>query len=168
MASSTEEAVIDSLRAVLVVSARVESDAADKVREDLIRILRVVGQIVRWRREPGLPAAIDTIKHVTIRHPWTFAEDRERSVLDGLHYLIGDTAIHAPGGRRLDTDGDGLEVSRKLKVRHTVASLAYALSEHYEKRGDPIPEAVREWESVCRSDDEFAEIKNQWIVPSSA
>ena len=167
MASSTEETVIDSLRAVLVLSARVESDAEDQEREDLIRILRVVGQILRWRREPGLPAAIDTIKHLTIGHPWTFAEDRERSVLDGLHHMIGDTAIHATGGPRLDTDGDGLDVFRKLKVRHTAASLAYALSGHYEKRGDPVPEAVREWESICRSDDEFAEIKNQWIVPSS-
>ena len=169
MASSTEETVIDSLRAVLVVSARVGSNPEEKEREDLIRILRVVGQILHWRREPGLPAAIDTIKHVTTRHPLIFADDCERLVLEGLHRMIGDTTIHAPGGGpRLDTDRDGLDVSTKLVVRRAAARLAYVLSEHYAKRGDPVPDAIREWEFICRSDDEFAEIRNQWIVPSSA
>ena len=112
--------------------------------------------------------AINTIKYVTIRHPLVFADDRERLVLEGLHHMIGDTAIHALGGPRLDTDGDGLDVSTKLDVRSAAASLAYALFEHYAKRGDPVPEAIREWESICRSDYEFAEIRNQWIVPSSA
>ena len=116
---------------MLVVATRVESDAEDREREDLIRILRGVGQILRWRREPGLPAAINTIKHVTIRHPLVFADDGERLVLEGLHHMIGDTAIHAPGGPRLDTDGDGLDVSTKLDVRSAAASLAYALFEHY-------------------------------------
>ena len=81
--------------------------------------------------------------------------------------MIGDTAIHAPGGPRLDTDGDGLDVSTKLVVRRAAASLAYALSEHYAKRSNPVPEAIRKWECICRSDDEFAEIRNQWIVTSS-
>ena len=166
MASSTEETVIDSLRAVLVVSERVGSDAEE--REDLIRILRVAGQILRWRKDIGLPQAIDTIRHVTRRHPWAFAEDREGSVLEGLRHMIGDTAIHAPGGPRLDTDADGLDVSTKLVVRRAAARLAYTLSGHYAKRGAPVPEAIKEWESICRSDDEFAEIRNQWIVPSSA
>ena len=167
IASSTEEIVIDSLRAVLVVSERVESDAEDREREDLIRILHGVGQIVRWRRETGLPAAIDTIRHVTTRHSLIFADDREKLVLEGLHDMIADTSIHAPGSPRLDTDGDSLDVARKLDVRRAAAGLAYALSEHYAKRDDSVPGTISEWESVCRSDDEFAEIRNQWIVPSS-
>ena len=62
----------------------------------------------------------------------------------------------------------GVGVSTKLRERRAAARLAFCLFKHYQGRRDTIPEAVEAWEEVCRSDDEFAEIRNQWIRSVSA
>ena len=168
IASSTEDTVIDALRAVSVVSQKQEADAQDAEKEYLIRLLRGAGHVVRWRREKGLPLAIAIVADVTGRHPWTFIDDIERSVLLGLQCMIVDTGVHARSRPILDTDGDGLNVSTKLTVRREAARLAYTLFEHYANKGKAVPDAIREWQAICRSDDEFAEIRNQWLGRSSA
>ena len=96
-------------------------------------------------------------------HPWTFAADIERSVLEGLHHLIEETAIHPPSGLRLYAD-DGGDVATKLMVRRAAAGLAYTLSNHYQQCGAPAPAVIEEWAAICRSDDEFAEVRNQWMA----
>ena len=100
-------------------------------------------------------------------HPWTFAADIERSVLEGLHHLIEETAIDPPSGLRLYAD-DGGDVATKLMVRRAAAGLAYALSNHYQQCGAPAPAVIEEWAAICRSDDEFAEVRNQWMARDPA
>ena len=70
--------------------------AETRAKSDLLRILGVTSQVLRWRREQGLPLAINTVAGITKMHPWTFAADIERSVLEGLHHLIEETALHSP------------------------------------------------------------------------
>ena len=96
-------------------------------------------------------------------HPWTFAADIERSVLEGLHHLVEETAIHSPRRLRLYADA-GEQGATKLMVRRAAAGLAYTLSNHYQKCGDPVPAVIEEWAAICRSDDEFAEVRNQWMA----
>ena len=162
MASSAKDVVIDALRAVWIVSERIGADGEGAGKEDLVRLLREVSQIVRWRREKGLSLAIGAVADVTKRHPWTFVGDIEGSVLLGLQFMIGDTAVHACGGLRLDTAGDGLDVATKLEVRCAAARLAYTLSEHYANRDEAVPDAIGKWQAICQSDNEFAEIRNRW------
>ncbi len=95
-------------------------------------------------------------------HPWTFAADIERSVLEGLHHLIQETAILSPSGLHPHAD-DGWGVATKLRVRRAAAGLAYTLSNHYQQCETPAPAVIGEWAAICRSDDEFAEVRNQWI-----
>ena len=167
IASSAEEAVIDGLRAVWVMAERIDEAAEPRSKSDLLRILGVTSQIVRWRREQGLPSAIDTVSRITKMHPWTFAADTERSVLEGLHHLIEETGVHPRRGPHLDAD-DGREVATKLRVRRAAARLAYTLSSHYQQCGDPAPAVIKEWAAICSSDDEFAEIRNQWMAGDPA
>ena len=169
IASSTEETVIDGLRAVWVMAERIDTAAETRAKSDLLRILGVTSQVLRWRREQGLPLAINTVAGITKLHPWTFAADIERSVLEGLHYLIEETAIHSPSGlyRHAD-DGREVAVATKLMVRRAAAGLAYTLSNHYQQCGAPAPAVIEEWAAICRSDDEFAEVKNQWMAPAPA
>ena len=131
--------------------------------KNLVRLLRSASQMVRLRRGTVLSATINTVRDVLAMHPWTFADDVERSVLVGLHHLIGDTAVHGASAARIDEDESRKDVSAKLLVRRAAACLAYRLFEHYRKRGEAIPEIITAWEKVCHSDDEFAEIRNQWI-----
>ena len=167
IAASTEETVIDGLRAVWVMAERIDEAAEARAKSDLLRILGVTSQVLRWRREQGLPSAINTVSGITKMHPWTFAADIERSVLEGLHHLIEETAIHAPSGLGLYAD-DGGDVATKLMVRRAAAGLAYTLSKHYQQGGAPAPAVIEEWAAICRSDDEFAEVRNQWMARDQA
>ena len=165
MTSTRDEVVIDALTAILVVSERA---AADTEREDMMRLLRSASHMVRWRRKPVISVTISTVRDVLGRHPWAFADDIQRSVLLGLHRLIGDTAVHRTSVAGSDENENPKEVSAKLSVRRSAASLAYRLFEHYRERGEAIPGEVTAWETVCQSNDEFAEIRNQWIGATSA
>lgn len=49
-----------------------------------------------------------------------------------------------------------------LWVRQQAARLAYQLSKYYTKQGNSIPEVIGEWKTICQSENEFAEIRNQW------
>ena len=115
-----------------------------------------------------LSVTINTVRDVLERHPWTFDHDVQRSVLLGLHRLIGDTAVHRASVAKSDENGNRANVSVKLSVRRAAASLAYRLFEHYRGRGEAIPWEITAWETVCQSTDEFAEIRNQWFGATSA
>ena len=84
-------------------------------------------------------------------------------VLLRLRGLIHDTALHRSGIPRLNGSQSRKEIAAKLLIRQEAAALAYRLFELYRKRGEAIPEPVVEWEKVCRSEEEFAEIRRQWI-----
>ena len=132
-----------------------------------MRLLGSVSHMVRWRRKPVISVTISTVRDVLGRHPWAFADDIQRSVLLGLHRLIGDTAVHRASIARSDENENPKEVSAKLSVRRSAASLAYRLFEHYRERGEAIPGEVTAWKTICQSNDEFAEIRNQWTGATS-
>ena len=134
IASSTEETVVDGLRAVWVMAERIDTPQETQAKGDLLRILGVTSQVLRWRREQGLPLAINTLSGTTRLHPLTFTTDIERSVLEGLHHLIEETAIYPPSDVHLYPD-DGRAVATRLMVRRAAAGLAYTLSSHYQQCG---------------------------------
>ena len=162
--SSTEKTVIDGLRAVWGMAERIDTAAEPRSKSDLMRVLGITSQVLRWRRQQGLPLAINTVAGVTRMHPWTFAGDIERSALEGLHHLIDETAIPSPSILHPHAD-DGWAVATKLMVRRAAAGLAYTLSNHYQEGEAPAPAVIGKWAAICRSDDEFAEVRNQWLSP---
>ena len=162
MTSSRTAAVTDALEAMDLVShyRTSESDSGD-----LMRLLRAAGQMIRWRRDTALCATLGAAGDVVDKHPWTFVDDIESSVLTGLGHLVIETAV----GRRNDA-GTGVrrslqDISKKLIVRQAAAQLAYRLFENYQARDVAIPENIDAWKDVCRSDSEFMEIKNKWLAP---
>ena len=161
-ASSDKEVVVDALKAVLVVSERLALEVTDREGGDLVRLLGVIGQMVLWRRETGLQLAIDTVTAVIKRFPWSFRGTVERAVLEGLGHMIGDTAIRPANRLHPDNSREPTDVSRNLILRRVAARSAYTLFEHYSKLGTPLPVTVCEWRTICQSDDEFGEIRNQW------
>ena len=165
LTSSLEDVASDALHAVGGLSERLGHEAEDMAKETLCRLLRMVAQLLRWRRPTRLWDAIDTMTVAIKRHPWSFADDVERWVLDGLRHIAADTIIQGPQVAQAPTKGDRWEVFTKLMVRERAASLAYTLGKHYAKQGGSIPDVIPQWESICRSDDEFAEVRNQWISP---
>ena len=150
MASDNQGVVDDSLQAILVIVERIESVEEKK---NFSQILNALGQMVRWQKNTGLPSALDLIAKLIKEHPWTFDDELERMTLIGLHSIAKDTA----------TNAGGLDISEKLEIREAAAGLAYRLFEFYTRRDAPIPDVLKEWEAICHSENEFAEIRNQWI-----
>ena len=151
MTSSNRASVNDSLEAVFVIAEKSKSEMENKV---ISRILNVLGQMVCWQKNPGLPYALFTITQLT-KHSWVFTEEEEfeRLTLTGLRNIAKDTA----------TNVDGVDFADKLEIRREAASLAYILFEHYTRQDNPVPDVITEWKAICRSDNEFAEVRNQWI-----
>ena len=56
-----------------------------------------------------------------------------------------------------------MDTSAKLVVREASAQLAFALYKHYNGLGSTSPAVIGEWEAICHADEEYAEIRNQWI-----
>ena len=85
-------------------------------------------------------------------------------MLTGLGQLIHETVVGINVAAGLQEGGGFQRVSRKLLMRQRSARLAYRLYEHYRALGEGFPEAIAAWEAVCGSDDEFLDIKNQWLA----
>ena len=140
----------DSLDAVLSLVERTEMKTDNK---ELTRLLNMLGEMVRWQKGTPLAATLDTILGLLRQYDWAFSDELERATLVSLHRITSNTTI----------DAEVPDVSERLEVRQWAARLAYELFEHYTKRGDPIPDVIKEWETICQSENEFAEVRNQWI-----
>ena len=168
-ATTSHEAVVDALRATRLESHRTNrhGNLAKRESDTLKRLLYVVGNVIRWRNGDSLAVAIRTMGNLVEMHPGGFDDEIERMVLSRLRDLIDDTALHSPGAPRLNGDQSRKEVAEKLLIRQEAAALAYRLFELYEKRGIAIPDPIVEWENICLSEEEFAEIRRQWISLAS-
>ena len=175
-ASTSEEDIVDAFVAILVVSEPGRGDAWLEGRDDIVeRFMAVVAEAIRWLRAEALFHAIQTIKQLVERHPWAFVDECERAVLERLDGLIHDTTVGVVHGERRGQDAtrrDASETSRevaiRLMVRRQCAALAHRLFELYRGRNTSIPEAIRKWERICQSEEEFAEIRREWTSDAVA
>ena len=140
----------DSLDAIWGLVKRTETESDN---EELIRILNTLGEMVRWQKSTDLVPTLKIITGLLVEHDWTFSDELKNSVLISLRRIASNTTI----------DAEALDVSERLEVRQWAARLAYELSKYYTKRGDSIPEVIKEWETICQLENEFAEVRNQWI-----
>lgn len=160
ISSSSRPTAIDALRALSVVSQRISTDSSSQERDDLVGLVRVVGELVYWRRYTALTSAINIIAGIVAEKPWNLVGDTEHLVLRGLGHLSSETSLASVG--RFDR-ARSTDTSAELGRRKAAAGLAYMLYNHYRARGIEIPTVIAEWKRICHSDDEFAEIVNQWI-----
>ena len=165
MASWDVEVAVDALLAMDLVSQRPNAAEAD-----VVRLLRGASQMISWRRETEAWAAtINIAGSVLKRHPGLLVGDVERWVLVGLERVEGQTVVSGKSSGKVDNDAmpaERADVMTKLFVRRAAARLAFRLFGHYRGLRESSPEAVKTWERICGSDEEFAEVRNQWVGSS--
>ena len=126
--------------------------------------------MISWRRETEAWAAtINIAGSVLKRHPGLLVGDVERWVLVGLERVEGQTVVSGKSSGKVDNDAmpaERADVMTKLFVRRAAARLAFRLFGHYRGLRESSPEAVKTWERICGSDEEFAEVRNQWVGSS--
>ena len=116
-------------------------------------LVDLLGQMVFLRRNTVLPVTIKVVKEIVKVRPSVISGRFEKSVLKGLENITDDTAMNS---RNRD-------LSEALFIRESAAGLAYELFRFYSDRKKTVPGTIKKWQAVCRSDAEFAEIRNQWI-----
>ena len=170
-ASTSEEYVVEAFAAILVVSEQGPSHNGLEDEDDTVkRFMAVVAEAIRWLASRALVHAIQTMGVLVERHPWAFVGESERSVLVRLDGLVRDTTVgshraerQGEGSVRRDASETGDEVATRLLIRRESAALAHRLFKLYRWRDTPIPRAIWEWERICRSEEEFSEIRREWV-----
>jgi len=153
LVSTEHERVVDGLNAILGL---LEPEGSAITKEHMAMLVRRVSQSVMYRHITGLRSTLMAMANVVGRHPACFADDTENLTIRGLHALAGDT--HPAGGMA------NLSFPEKLGIRQASAHLAYILFVHYSRQGADIPDSIKVWRAICQSENEFAEIRNQWLV----
>ena len=151
LTSNVDKTVADSLGAVLTIITDHFDDKQNS--KTLSRLIDLLGQKIFWRRKPVLHATIGVIKDVVKEHPSLISGRFERSILIGLRNIADDTAM----------DIKNCNFSETLSIRERAAALAYKLFTFYINQEKIIPDTIKQWQTICQSDIEFSEIRNQWI-----
>ena len=164
MTCADHNEVADALESMQILSECAGRENSTEGAESLMRLLGAAAHAIRWRRDTLAAMTIDSVVDVVSRHPWALTDASERSLLLGLRRLLRDTEVRrGSGSTRTDGGGSERDVAVKLLVRQAAARLAYWVFEQYQRRGREIPIEVGSWRTVCQSDDEFAEVRNEWI-----
>jgi hypothetical protein len=147
--SKENKSVIDGLRSTDIILSHLDKKKA-------IRILNLLGQLIKWIVPTELNGAIRTARKIIKEKPVFYKKEFEILILDGLKMLASDTD--------LNTKGLNVPFLEKLKIRQSAVRLSYTLYEYYNKHNKPIPNAIITWKNICSSIEEFAEIRNEWLT----
>ena len=151
LASGSEKTATDSLGAVLTMVADYSDD--EQSSPALQHLVDLLGHMVFLRKNTVLPVTIKVVKEIVKVRPSLISGRFEKSVLKGLKNIADDT----------DMDSKNRDFLKALSIRENAAGLAYELFRFYSDQKKTVPDAIKKWQAICRSDAEFAEIRNQWI-----
>ena len=161
----SKDGLFDRISNTLLSNSKAKIDDALKALASIIlkniniinisQALSLLANYVLWRRTPSLPRAIYIVARILNSKPAIFESHFEADVLKAIQILAAET----------DYSNEETELSfdEKLEIRKAAATLAYRLNVFYTDKKIAIPKPVEEWYRICHSDNEFAEIKNEWI-----
>ncbi|WP_379163465.1 SIR2 family protein [Paenibacillus sp. sgz5001063] len=122
-------------------------------QEENSQLLTLIAQQILWRNNEHLVSAINVMHEVVRLAPETISSEIEHSLLTGLNCLQEDSKF---------TEIDAIVAAvPKGELRVASARLAHIMIQKYlSASSKPIPEVLRQWESIYNSPDEFSEIRN--------
>lgn len=127
---------------------------ARKIDNFPLNLWDCISQQFKWRLIPGLLPSMNLVIEILRNMPDILLDPVLENILISLDYLIDETNL---------TSGQShIESARRLDYRLKSASLAYSIYKYMKERDIPIPAVIEEWEKICLSSEEFAEIRNQW------
>lgn len=149
--SNVDDEVIDALKAVL---ALLKNDLFSN--QILINeLLKIIGQKIYWQHSTGLKLSLTTMQIIIKNHPKYWNEELESLCLQGINILADET--------KLSQEMDKIEFVKRLEIREATAGLAHQLFMFYSENKLKIPNAILIWKELCLNEEEFAEIRVQWI-----
>lgn len=127
----------------------------DRLLEELVD--RIVA-----RRNPGLDAALISVRQVLRRCPNRVTPDLLRRLCVGLRFLLEDTELPAASERPdFDRALNPLPVDDRPSHRQHSTALASALHAELGRRGHGIPNVLETWRQVA-NEDPLPEVRRAW------
>jgi hypothetical protein len=152
ISSNMHEEVVDALKAIWKI---LKSTQNGKPSAEIFNFLGMLGQQIKWRRKVGLISSMNIVARIVKEFPQLLYSELQSDVLIGLDYLLKETD--------LGFQQKVFNVSDQLAFRKSAAHFAYTFYKFFSGRGEQIPEVISKWGSICSSENEFAEIRNQWL-----
>ncbi|MFI4912503.1 MAG: transposase [Sedimentisphaeraceae bacterium JB056] len=121
--------------------------------EGMAYLVKHISQMVYWRCKTELPNTLLTCVNLIRKYPEFCVDEIEQKLLSGLQQIANET----------QKDSTEYATGEKINIRKKSAGLAYGLCKLYEDRGEDIPCEIEIWKKICKSENEFAEIRNEWI-----
>ena len=149
--SNNADEAIDALNAIWFIFCNRNLEYSDT---DLKKLLEFLGQVVRCRKRIGLEDFLAYSSWLINNHSSLMSREFVCSIVKSLNSLTEDTSY--------DGDTETFNFKEKLAIRQNAAYLAFNLSMFFKAAHENVPESVKKWEEVCRSENEFAEVRNQW------
>lgn len=152
ISSYIHEEVVDALKAIWNILKLTMNGKPDA---EVLNLLGMLGQQIKWRRKVGLISSMNITAKIVNEFPQLLSLELQADVLIGLDYLLTETDL---GFQQKE-----FNVSDQLAFRKGAAHLAYTFYKFFSGEGEEIPEVISKWGRICSSEDEFAEIRNQWL-----
>jgi len=149
--SNIHAEVIDALNAILALLNN--NLFLDQVL--INELLIAIGQKIYWQHSIGLKSSLTTMQIIIKNHPKYWNEELESLCLQGINILADET--------KLSQEMDKIEFVKRLEIREATAGLAHQLFMFYSENKLKIPNAILIWKELCLNEEEFAEIRVQWI-----
>ena len=140
-----EENLEDALDAILILLGNNMFQ-----KKSLELTLDKVIQRYFWRKKIGITAVINTIYQIVDQYPECYTKKLEWMVLEAL----ADIA---------ENNISDFDFNESVELRCKSAQLAGRLYLFYQANKRKIPDEILKWEKICNSEDEFVEVKNQWV-----
>ncbi len=144
--------VVDGLKAILVI---LQNPPKAHIESEILKLLNLLGQKIKWRQKTGLVSALNIANMLIREESRLFAEEFEDSILKGLRRIADET--------NFKIELTDLNFNKKLELRQSAACLAYTIYQNYSNQNKKLPDVIQVWENICQSENEFAEIRNEWI-----
>ena len=151
MLDKDHDVVVDALNAADILLC---VPAVEEMHHDFESVVNMLVQGVQWRHRPALRDRLKAVEYLVKDYPRFLSMETLNSLLLGLREIAGETSKPIKGN-----DQDGL-----ISIRAAAASLAFSLFEYYQRSGSDEPEPIRRWREVCSDPNEFAEVKNSWLI----
>ena len=154
MSSSKQDVVADAVDAAEALSRTL---AEQDGRQDFAIVGTTLVEGIRWRHRPALVQRLRIVADLVEKQSWFLSTEVLVGLLSGLAEIAEETSTGVRGN-----DQDGV-----IPIRAAAASLAFSLSHYFQQSGLNEPEAIRRWRELCTGSNEFAEVKNAWLVAAS-
>ena len=140
LSSFKEQRVVDALRAINYLLCKHEKPDS--------RFIDTLSTFIKYSRGEYLSSAFQVVINILNEKRTDLYSQFENSVLKTLGHVLNGF--------------DLLDFEQNLALQTKSAKLASDLNSYYVSYGKDVPPVIRLWADECHSQQEFAEIRNQW------